>query len=43
MLEKIGDAAAASRDVATLQVGDQRRGAAIGHGLERDADRLARS
>ena len=41
MLEEIGDAAAAGRDMAALQVGDQRRRAAIGHRLERDADRLA--
>ena len=41
MLQEVGDAAAARRDVAALQVGDQRRRAAIGHRLERDADRLA--
>ena len=40
MLEKVRDAAAARRDVATLQVGDEGRRAAIGHGLERHADRL---
>src|SRR4029079_14045896 len=42
MFEEIGDAAAAGWHMAALQVGDQRRRAAVGHGFERDADRPAR-